>query len=329
VGKRKRKQPEDDSIGSVNSESWIVTDQQPASLPSPAATTSSSESTTKRHCSEDSWTYFIADEQTAQPEFNEASEALQSIDMGNHRSSSVESEVEFYVPGGLQTPDLSPPNVTRYLSPAILESRPVSRNASISTDPSLIQRTASAASMARTTDLTQPEDEETVCIKLLAHLKKYSALINDHSRAFQIDLLTKSNASVRRILRSRSARADYSCQLLLSSILTHLTTVCEALCYTSSGQESTVLQDVPHAVQQDSDTRQKRNSEAFDMRTGLVYQSTPSETLRPLVLETSSLTVDVGSLLKRKPLDGFQTLGKWEMGILELGYRLQNALEAL
>jgi hypothetical protein len=183
--------------------------------------------------------------------------------------------------------------------------------------------------MARTTDLTQPEDEETVCIKLLAHLKKYSALINDHSRAFQIDLLTKSNASVRRILRSRSARADYSCQLLLSSILTHLTTVCEALCYTSSGQESTVLQDVPHAVQQDSDTRQKRNSEAFDMRTGLVYQSTPSETLRPLVLETSSLTVDVGSLLKRKPLDGFQTLGKWEMGILELGYRLQNALEAL
>jgi hypothetical protein len=95
-----------------------VTDQQPASLPSPAATTSSSESTTKRHCSEDSWTYFIADEQTAQPEFNEASEALQSIDMGNHRSSSVESEVEFYVPGGLQTPDLSPPNVTRYLSPA-------------------------------------------------------------------------------------------------------------------------------------------------------------------------------------------------------------------
>jgi hypothetical protein len=65
------------------------------------------------------------------------------------------------------------------------------------------------------------------------------------------------------------------------------------------------------------------------MRTDLVYQSTLSDALRPLVLETSSLTVDVGALLKRKPLDGFQTLGKWEMGILELGYRLQNALEAL
>ena len=318
VGKR-RKRPADDSIGTVDSESWIVNQQALASMPSPAATASSSETSAKRHCSEESWTCFIADEQNF-PDSSEASDALQSIDLGNRRSSSVESEVQFYVTGGLQTPDLSPPNTFRYLSPAILDATPMSRQISNTTTIPLIQRTSSAASMRSRLDLNQPEDEETVCIKLLAHLKKYS-ISTVPDQTFQLDLLTKSNASVRRILRFQSACNDYNCQLLLSSILTHLTTLCERLCYTDRSETVRHDQSGPGVHQ--------RNSQSFDMRTGLVFQQSSSETLRPLVLETSSIALDVGNLLKRKPLDGFQTIGKWELYIVELGFRLQNALADL
>lgn len=289
-------------------------------MPSPAATNSSSESSSKRHCSEDSWTYFIADDQIVQ-EGSEASEALQSIDMVNRRGSSVESDINLCHNVGLQTPQVSPPPVTRYLSPAVFEAHPMSRSASISTEAHLPRPASAAPSVARSTDLSQPEDEETVCIKLLSHLKKHSN-ITSQDRTFQVDLLTKSNASIRRILRSKSVRSDESCQLLLSNILGKMTTLCEHLCYTSQSESANPNQS--QAV-----PGMQRNSEAFDMRTGLVDQQTSSETLRPLVLETSSLAADVGNMLKRKPLDGFQTYGRWETLVIGLECRLGNALGAL
>lgn len=310
VGKR-RKRPLDDSIGSVDSEAWIVNQQQFGSMPSPAATASSSESNAKRHCPDNSWTYFLADDAQPLLDCNEAGEALQSIDMVNNRSCSVSSETMFLHHGGLHTPNLSPPQ-TRYLSPAALDVRPVSRHTSTCAE--------SALTMSQTTLPTLvPEDEETVCIKLLAHLKKYSSTTNQ-TEQFRVDLLSKSNASVRRILRSQTARRDYNCQLLLSSILTHLTTLCESLC--STEQDERTRHD--QSLQRPDTTR-----ESFDMRTGLVQQQTSSETLRPLVLEASSLAMELGSLLKRTPYDGFQIQGRQEAWIVELGLRLQTALTRL
>lgn len=65
------------------------------------------------------------------------------------------------------------------------------------------------------------------------------------------------------------------------------------------------------------------------MRTGLVQQQTSSETLRPLVLEASSLAAELGDLLKRKPLDGFQVQGRQETWLVELELRLGAALSRL
>lgn len=280
-------------------------------MPSPAATNSSSESSSKRHCPDNSWTYFLADEAQTLLDCNEAEEALQSIDMATNRSSSVSSEVFLMPNGGLQTPGLSPPQ-TRYLSPVAFDVRPVSRQTMTNNDKALNNTQNIMPTLV-------PEDEETVCIKLLAHMKKYSTSATQ-SQHFQLDLVSKSNASVRRILRSQTARRDYSCQLLLSSILTHLTTLCESLC--NMGQTERARHD--QLLQRLGSTR-----ESFDMRTGLVQQQTSSETLRPLVLEASSLVHELGDLLKRKPYDGFQVQGRQEAWVVELELRLRTALTKL
>jgi len=322
VGKR-RKRPIDDSIGTVDSEAWVVHQQQSLSnsIPSPAATTSSAESSSKRHCNDNSWTYFLADEAQSLLDCNEAGEALQSIDMADQRSYSASSESIFCNNGGLQTPSLSPPNF-RYLSPAALDVRPVSRQhlvPSITSRSRISNQSLVPPGSRQSSPPSAPEDEETVCIKLLAHLKKYSSS-SRQTRQFQLDLLSKSNASVRRILRSQSVRRDYTCQLLLSSIMTHLTTLCEYLCSTGLEEGMGDGQSSP---------RPDSTRESFDMRTGLVQQQTSSETSRPLVLEAASLATELGNLLKRKPLDGFQVQGRQEAWIVELELRLRTALTTL
>lgn len=310
VGKR-RKRLLDDSIGRVDSEAWVVNQDQVNSIPSPAATNSSSESSSKRHCADNSWTYFLADEAQSLLDCNEAGEALQSLDMATNRSLSVSSDNAFIPHGGLQTPSLSPLQ-SRYLSPAALDARPMSRQTSTTAENSLLTTQTMVPSVV-------PEDEETVCIKLLSHLKKYSTSASQ-SRPFQVDLVSKSSASVRRILRSPTARRDYSCQLLLTSIMTHLTTLCESLC--NMGQEERTRHD--QSLQGANSTR-----ETFDLQTGLVQQQTSSESLRPLILEASSLANELGNLLKRRPLDGFQVQGRQEAWIVELQLRLRTALTIL
>jgi hypothetical protein len=312
VGKR-RKRPLEETATTSESEAWIVTQQQINSIPSPAATTSSAESSSKRHCSDNSWTYFLADDQDLL-EGTEAGEALQSINMANSNAFAMPVETLGYGSNGLQTPGLSPPH-QRYLSPAAFDRRPLSRQASVGVDNQAIQQTTLMVARTRMSATPQPEDEETVCIKLLSHLKKSSAAPLQH-RQVQVDLLAKSSASVRRILRSQGVRKDYSCQLLLSSILTHMATLCELLCGTSS--ESRGRNEPSRPGPSTSDT--------FDARTGQTQNSFNLEALRPLVLECSSLTNDLGDMLKRKPLNGFQTLGRHERHLAELQLRLKSVL---
>lgn len=317
VGKR-RKRPVDDSIGTVDSDAWVVNQQHPYSIPSPTTTSrSSAEPTSKRQCLESSWTYFLDDDHSYQ-EGSEASEALESIEMVRSRSQSVANEVAYYSNAGLVTPSLSPPLPCRSYSPAPFGPQIMARQSSMRSIVSHRQLDHIAPSRPLSRASSQQEDEETVCIKLLAHLKKYSAS-SRLGRGFQLDLLTKSNASIRRILRSQNLRNDHSCQFLLTSIMTHLAVLCENLCSTAQDRARSETQTIAPPT----------HAESFDMRTGLVQCQTSSETLRPLVLETCSLNTEVGNLLKRQPLDGFQIFGKWETYTIELALRLEEALVTL
>jgi hypothetical protein len=254
--------------------------------------------------------------------FDEAAESFNAIEMANSRSYSVTSELTFFNNSGLPTPALSPPQFARYLSPSQLEARPTSSQAYGAVDPSKLYPARTMATSAPHPDTT-PEDEEVVCIKLLAHLKRHSA-DESQPRATQLALLKKCNAAVRRILHSKTIRSDYSCHLLLSNILSHLVRLCERLCHGKSDEarnsESQFLQDQVH----------------FETVPGF-FDHTMSQALPPqeqdimlsLTKEVTTFASTLGDMLKRKPLSGFQSLGRHETFHVELEQRLRRAAAQL
>lgn len=317
VGKR-RKRPIDDSIGTINSQAWIVNGSVPIqSIPSPANTHGSDESN-KRHCHVPNWSSFLVGGESGFLTFDETAESLSALDMADNRSFSVASELAFFSNTGLPTPALSPPPFTRYLSPAQLETRPVSRHASCPVDPSKLHPQPFATPLPRLSDPTL-EDEETVCVKLLAHLKKHS-VDESQPREVQLELLKKCNAAVRRILRSKTIRAEYPCHLILSAIINHLVRLCERLCQSKFDDprhmDSQFLQDQVH----------------FDPMSGLFDTSALQQLPLPdqdvmvsLVSEVMAFTSVVGDMLKKRPLQGFQHLGRHETFHVELEQRLKKA----
>ena len=236
--------------------------------------------------------------------------------MADCRSYSMASDLSFFHSNGLPTPCFSPPQSTRYLSPAQLETCPTSRQSPCRVDPAKLhpQRYTSFSSNGN----LHPEDKETVCIKLLAHLKKHSS-DESQTQEVQLDLLKKSNAAVRRILRSKSIRRDYSCHLLLSSIINHLVRLCERLCQ-GKLEDSHFLPEQVHfgGVPGFFDT-------PVVPRAAVVDQGMASS----LVREVAEFTSIVGDFLKRKPIYGFQHLGRHETFHVELEQRLQKATELL
>jgi hypothetical protein len=318
VGKR-RKRPVDDSIGNINSQSWIVNTAPAQSIPSPANTQGSEESA-KRHCGAPSWTSFIAggDEQGFLT-FDESTDALHAIDMTDNRSFSMTSDMTFFNNSGLPTPALSPPQFTRYLSPAQLETRPASRHTFVPADPSKLQLPQHNPAVVRHVENMQ-EDEEMVCIKLLAHLKKHASE-EMQPREVQIELLRKCNAAMQRILRSKTIRSDYACHLVLSSIITHLVRLCERLCLGKMEEpravDSQFLQDQVHFAE--------AMPGFFDAAISSCSAPGEQEQLINLVKEVMQFISAIGEMLKRKPIQGFQYLGRHETLHVELEQRLRQA----
>lgn len=318
VGKR-RKRPLDESIGQVNSEAWVVNNYFPSpSMPSPA-TTSSSDEHSKRSCTNSSWTSFIADDQTP-PTWETPDEQYQPpFDMEQARCFSLSNEQYMGSLSGLPTPALSPPQVG-YLSPMALETRPVSRQSSIMTNTNML-RPAMAAPLQRTPEPPAPEDEEMVCIKLLAHIKKQSETQQTPDSA--LSLLRKVNAALKRIIASKTARSDYSCQLLLTSILNSLVAHCERTSKlhldARASQQSLAFQPSSEYFNASFPAQQPQSqSDAAD-----------AATLRELILTVSNIAATLTDSLKRKPLNGFQTLGRHESLMLTLGQRLKLTLASL
>jgi hypothetical protein len=104
-------------------------------------------------------------------------------------------------------------------------------------------------------------------------------------------------------------RSNYTCQLLLSSILTHIADLCELV---ASAHRS------PFAPEQ-------AQTEYFDRP----QQRQPAKDVKTAVVEATNLATEVGEFLKRKPLNGFQVLGRHESHHIELDLRLQRALSKL
>ena len=308
---RRRKRPLEGSIGTIDSEAWVLNQSSTfCAIPSPPASRYS-DCTSKRQCSSNSWASFLVEEHQDLVDFEESIEP-QTFDMMNPQAFCDSTDMSFLCNNGLPTPGLSPQ--FKYLSPAALETRPMSRATSVATESSKLLpprfTTAFSAPPSRTPELAQSEDDETVCIKLLSHLKKHSSQKGQSSDQ-DFDLLTKTNASVRRILRNKGVRSDYTCQLLLSSIITHMVDLCEQLCNSNHSQN-----------QEDSEAQ----SEYFDKTK---RRNTSSATARTQVVESTNLATEVADLLKRKPLSGFQVLGRHESHHIELDLRLQRALARL
>ena len=305
---RRRKRPLEGSIGTIDSEAWLL-DQSSAfcAIPSPPAS-QYSDCTSKRHCSTNSWASFLVEEHQDLLDF-EASIESSTFDMMKPKPFCDSTDMSLLRNNGLPTPGMSPQ--FRYLSPAALETRPRSRATSVATESSRLMpprfTTAFATPLSRTPEPAQPEDDETVCIKLLSHLKKHSSHTGQ-STGQDLDLLTKTNASVRRILRNKGVRSDYTCQLLLSGIITHMVDLCEQLCNSNHSQDQEHFEDP---------------SEYFDKTT---QPKTASAITRTQVVDSTNLATEVADLLKRKPLNGFQILGRHESHHIELDLRLQRAL---
>lgn len=286
-------------------------------MPSPA-TTNTSDEQSKRSCTNSSWTSFIADDQTPATWDTLDEQYQTTFDMDQAQCFSLTNEQYTGSLSGFPTPALSPPEV-RYLSPMALETRPTSRQSSITPTTNLL-RPAGAAQVQPTPEPQIPEDEEMVCMKLLAHIKKQSQVHQTVESG--IALLRKVNAALKRIMASKVARSEYACQLLLTSILNALVLHCE---------RTSRLCLAPRAQQSSQQTFAFQPSSEYFNASFSADRADPASlvVLRELVQTVANISSTLGDSLKRKPMNGFQTLGRHESLMLTLSQRLKVSLASL
>ena len=167
-----------------------------------------------------------------------------------------------------------------------------------------------------------------ICIKLLVNLKKRSSAKERQSMDDLIGTIEKSNAVIRRILKSRKARSDYACLMLLSNIMLKVVDFCE--CTTRKHFEEPDSGDANFlsAFSDNffSDPGQNYFNAGFPMQS---FHAEQGAMLRGMVTQSADLVLTVGNLLQRKPLNGFQAVGRHETLHLKLGQRLKATLGQL
>jgi hypothetical protein len=327
VGKvvgRRRKRPLEDAVGTVNSSEWVIANYTPPNaMPSPA-NTSASEDSAKFHSQRPSW--LPGPDPTGQPGSAPAP----------HREPSPAQTVDSYnfmdgkdsLPGstGLPTPALSPPQYA-YLSPMMLETGPQSVVDNPCTTTAQFLAPTKPPPVARTSEPQPTEDEEMICIKLLGHLKRSSAK-EDQSLDDLVNTIKKSNAVIRRILKSKKARSDYGCIMLLSNILLRVVDLCEHVVHKHFEEPDGGDAHFLTAFNDNffNDPEQNYFNTDFPMESS---QADRGVMLREMVMQSTDLVLTVGTLLQRKPLNGFQAVGRHEALHLELGQRLKGTLSLL
>jgi hypothetical protein len=327
VGKvvgRRRKRPLEDAVGTVNSSEWVIANYTPPNaVPSPA-NTSASEDSTKSRTEKPSW--LPGPDPTRHP-------GVASVP---HREPSPAQTVDSYIfmdrkdslPGstGLPTPALSPPQYA-YLSPMMLESGPQSVLDNPCNTTAQFLAPAKPTPSARTPEPQQAEDEEMVCIKLLVHLKKGGA--NEYQPLDDlVNTIKKSTAVTRRILKSKKARSDYGCVMLLSNIMLRVVELCERVAQKHFEEPDGGDAHFFTAFNDNffNDSEQNYFNTDFPMESS---QADRGVMLREMVAQAADLVLAVGNLLQRKPLNGFQAVGRHEALHLELGQRLKASMSLL
>jgi hypothetical protein len=327
VGKvvgRRRKRPLEDAVGTVNSSEWVIANYTPPNaMPSPA-NTSASDDSAKFLNLKPSWMPGI--ESTNHSNFSTVLLREPSPAQSMDSYSVIDRKASLPGSTGLPTPALSPPQYA-YLSPMMLENRPQStvHTASNATSQFLAPRMPTSA--ARTPEPREAEDEEMVCIKLLGHLKKSSAKDNQ-SLDDLVGLVRKSNAVIRRILKSKKARSDYACVMLLSNIVIRVVDLCESASRKHFEEPDGSDAHFLSAFNDNffNEPEQTYFNTDFPMDNA---QADRGAMLREMITQSADLVSAVGGLLQRKPLNGFQALGRHEVLHLELAQRLEATLKLL
>lgn len=300
VGKRRKRPLPESKFNEISH--WNVMRGQTA-LPSPSPTVFS-EPQSKRASLAHEPSFFIQIDEQANLDFATCHEP-QFFDLDMCQAEpNASTEVPFMLGNGLPTPSMSPLDM-KYQAPIEMSRRPSAVMSHVQYSP---------RSNISTSSSQHPDDDETTCIKLLAHLKRQSR--HDH-QSYQdlISLVSNTNSVVQRLLRSSTIKSDYSCHLLLTSIMTHMASTCEQLLnHYEVGHEHEFLNEAAFGEENSSDSRMGGAMQTF---------------AKNATCEAVSNCVGIGSLLKRKPLNGFQVLGRQESALIDCEKRLRAVYIAL
>lgn len=299
VGKRRKRPLPESKFNEISH--WSIMHGQ-AAMPSPSLTVFS-EPPSKRVSTSVEPSFFLQVDEQAALDFANCNESqFLNLDMCQSTVSSTNSDRPYVHETGLPTPSMSPPNTT-YQAPT-----EISRTPSV-----MISNThCSPMSNVSPSSYQQIDDEETTCIKLLAHLKRHSKQEGQSIHAL-VSLVSKTTSVIQRLLKSTTVRSDYSCHLLLTSIMTHLASVCEQLL---SHHEANRGQEF-------------LNESAFIEDSATLTDSMMHTAAKTATSDAVSICVGTGSLLKRKPLNGFQVLGRQESALIDCERRLRAVCTAL
>lgn len=278
------------------------------------ASTQMSDDLSIASCLTTGWESFIPFEAVSgPPSTGDTNEHIYNSDAVNSTTFSMRENINFAMQHGLPTPSLSPPCLKR-LSPSNLDIN----GANQATGKLPLSMTGTAVQTPDVWPAIQQEDDETVCIKLLAHLKRHT-LWTQVSDEATLSLILKTNAALRRILQSEHSRSDPSCRLLLSSITAQLAKLCEILSESQCAQAPKSLE---------SEFIHDAYLEDGQQETCIQPPKQPDirEASKSAIQESLAANANIGNLLKRKPSHGFQALGRQESLHIELDVRMKKAL---
>lgn len=234
--------------------------------------------------------------------------------------------------GGFSSLSLSPQ--MSYMSPKMLEN---THDPRLNFRDDATSRLMSQPIYTPTSHSPEPrpsDEEEMVCIRLLAHLKKSGDYEYQTSESV-LDLIQKSNAALRRILTSRKARTDYGCIMLLSNIMTQVVNLCEKTCKYHLEERQSASTDFLGAFGEDFLTAFGEPSPYTDQRYfNIGEQSDQSAARRQATIQSSvemsrDISACIADLLKTEPYDGLQAVGKHEGLHLDLDKRLKTILSRM
>lgn len=306
VGKRK-KRPSNSKQGEQLPNQWSISGG-PTTLPSPAPTNASAP-TNKRVCSDNDWPHVDQYDSQYPLDYSTCGEQFLNFDMCQPSEMNAAGEGSYNIGTNLPTPSMSPDH-TQYLTPVDFEvMTPTTQASSIPRAPPSDQTTLYPLS-GTYQPLQHTEDDEVMLIRLLTQLKRLSQ--NDHTFKSAISIVDKTNSAIKRMLRSSMVRTDYTCHLLLTSILVHLVTFCDMI---------VTLRD-PYTTEELRVTS--------NLAGQFENEDLPIEVpAKRIVLDTITVCTSTGNLLKRLPHNGFQVVGKNEAALINLEKRLRHIVTLL